>query len=289
MEGMDLQVTGSSLGNLQSTSTSLQSNLLPNQSILIGQVGTITNTALIELDAHLGARGVVTMAASYGLLHFDSSQLTDTGQASLVAGYNRNMTLRDSVALEGAFTRFNYQDSSTSISTEYFSARYARRISGRSSIELGGGPQVTQSSVSQVNQVYLGWQARGNVQYKMRRMNLSAQVSRNISGGAGVLDGATITTGQGAINFVLSRYSSMSLNSGASRNQQLGSTQSYDTQFAGVAFNHKIGRYTNLFLSYDFQHQTAPSVCTGLACSYVGLRNVFGIGYAWNYRPISVQ
>jgi hypothetical protein len=199
------------------------------------------------------------------------------------------MTGRDSIALESAFTRFDYQHSNTSVSTEYFSALYARRITGRSSIELGAGPQVTQLHVAQANNGYLGWQARGTVEFRTRRMNLSARGMRAVSGGAGVLDGAIVSTGQGAFDFTFSRYLSMSLTSGVSRNQQLNSPQKYDVQFAGIAFNRKVGRYTNLFMSYDLQHQTTASVCTGPTCGYVGLRNVFGVGLAWNYRPISVE
>lgn len=270
-------------------STSLQPNLLPNQSILTGQVGRITNTALIELDANLDPRDVVTLAASYGLLHFNSNLLTNIDQTSVIAGYNRAMTARDSFAVQGAFTQFNYQDSSASVSTEYFSALYARRIAGRTSIDVGGGPQITQSVVSRVNQSYIGWQGRAAVRYRTRSMNLSAEGLHTVSGGSGVLQGGTTTTtGRGTVSLVISRDTSMSLNSGVARNQLLGSMQSYDTQFAGLVLNRKINRYTNLFLSYDFQHQASPSVCTGPACIYTGLRNVFGIGFAWSYRQIGV-
>jgi len=293
LEGMDLLVTQTNpwggLPNLQLTSTSLQPNLTPNQSILTARVGRIANTTLIEADAHIDARDTATLAASYGLLHFNSSLLADTGQTSFVAGYNRTMTVRNSIGLEGAFTRFNFQDPSSSISTEYFSLLYARRISGRSAIEVGGGPQITQSLVSRANQTYLGWQGRATVQYRTRTMNLSAVGLHAVSGGAGVLDGVTSTTGQGTVEFVAARYWSMSLNSGVSRNQQLNSNQRYEVQFAGIALHRKTGPFTNLFLSYDFQRQTTSSVCTGPICGYVGMRNVFGIGFAWTYHPIGVE
>ena len=103
------------------------------------------------------------------------------------------------------------------------------------------------------------------------------------------LGGVTTTTGQGTVEFVMARYWSMSLNSGVSRNQQLDSTQRYDVQFAGVALHRITGRFTNLFLSYDFQRQTTSTACTGPICGYVGMRNVFGIGFAWTYHPIGVE
>ena len=226
MEGMGATNTLANLPSLQSTSTSLQSGILPDQSILTGRISRITNTALVELDARLGTHDTATLELSYGLLHFNSSLLTDTNQFAVVGGYNRKMTARDSIAIESAFTRFSYSGANTTISTESVSALYARRISGRSSLELGGGPLITQSSISGLNQQYLGWQARGTLQYRMRRVNLSAQGMRTVTAGSGVLNGALTTTGQGTAAFILSRYWSASLNSGVSRNQQLSSAQS---------------------------------------------------------------
>jgi hypothetical protein len=227
--------------------------------------------------------------ASYGLLHFNSSLFGNTNQVSVVGGFNRRMTARDSIGIESSFTRFSFPDASTTVSTESVSALYALRISGRTSIQVGGGPEITQAGVSAVNQQYLDWQARGTVQYRMHHINLSAQGMRTITSGSGVLNGALTTSAQGAADFILSRNWSSSLTSGVSRNQQLGSTQKYDLQFAGVVLNRNAGRYMNLFLTYDFQNQTTGSVCTGQACGYTGLRNVFGIGFAWNYRPISTE
>ena len=96
------------LPNLQSMATSLQPDLLPNQSILTGRVGRVTNTSMVEADAHFDANNTATLEASYGLLHFDSNLLTDTQQFSVVGGYDRKMTARDSIGLDGAFTRFGF-------------------------------------------------------------------------------------------------------------------------------------------------------------------------------------
>jgi hypothetical protein len=156
-------------------------------------------------------------------------------------------------------------------------------------MELGFGPQITQAHAFQTKQSYLGWQARGAVQYRLRRISLSAQALRTVSGGSGVLEGTTVSTGQGAAECILGKYSTLSLHAGVSRNEQLGVTTGYDAQFAGVVLNRKVGLYSNLYLNYDFQHQTSSVVCTGAACGTVGLRNVFGLGFAWNYRPIRVD
>lgn len=289
MEGLGLMPTEIDLSGLQPAPTTLRLDLVPNQSVLIGRIGIVTNTALVELDKHFNSRSTATLEGSYGLMHFNSSLLTDANQTSLVAGYNRKLTASDTVALESAYTRFGYQQSDSSINTEYFSVLYARRITGRSSLELGAGPQVTQSQFLGISENDLGWQARGSIDYRMRRMSLSASAFRGITGGAGVLNGATSTTGQGSLAFLLSRAWSSSVSAGVSRNQQLDSAQKYDMQFASLVADRKFGRYTKLFVSYDLQHQSTASSCTGSTCGYVGVRNVFGIGFAWDYRPITVE
>jgi hypothetical protein len=280
------------LGNMSASelpSNSLRPDLLPNQSILSGQVGRISNTSLVELDTNFNARDTATLAASYGLLRFNSSLLNNTNQASAVAGYNHRMTARDSVAVEGAFTRFDFSHNNSHIATEYVSALYARRISGRSSVEVGAGPQIIQSHFTQKTQTDLNWQARGSVRYQLPRMGLVASGSRGVSGGAGVLEGAITTTGEGSANFRISRFNSMTFTAGVARNQQLDTAGRYDTQYLGLVLNREVLRFTNVFLSYDFQHQTTNSSCTGPICNFSGLRNVFGIGLAWTHSPIGVQ
>jgi hypothetical protein len=293
MEGMGPLFTQSSqvgsLSNSQSASNSLRQDVSLDQSILTGQVGRVQNTALIEIDAHLDARDTATLSATYGFLHFNSDLLTDIAQEALIAGFNRTLTPRDSIALEGAYSHFHYQQSETARSTEYFSVLYARRIAGRSSVQVGGGPQLTQSHVQELDDQSLGWQAHATLQYRTRRISMRAQAMRGISGGAGVLNGSRQSIGQGSADLVISRYWSASLTAGISQNQSLNTQQRYRTQFTGLALDRRIGRYTNFFLSYDLQHQNTGSVCSGPACSYNGLRNVFGIGFAWTYRPIGIE
>jgi len=166
---------------------------------------------------------------------------------------------------------------------------YSRKISGRSSFEVGAGPQITQSHFGQPSRNDLNWQARGMVRYRAGRVNLAAGGTRGVTGGAGVVDGAIATTGQGSAGFALSRYNSILFSAGVSRNQQLNVAQRYDTQFTSIVFNREIVRYTSVFLSYDFQHQTTSSTCTGPFCNFTGSRNVFGIGIAWTHSPIGVQ
>src|SRR5208337_4569529 len=100
-------------------------------------------------------------------------------------------------------------------------------------------------------QQYVGWQARATVQYRMRRAKIDVGAMRAVTNGAGVLNGAVTNSGQGSVNFILAREWSMSLNGGLSSNQELGTQVRYDSQYAGLTVNRLMGRYLNIFVSYD--------------------------------------
>jgi hypothetical protein len=293
MEGLGLLGNQASQLNswatLQLSSSSLRPDILPGQSILTGDIGRITNTAMVEMDSQLSGRSTVTMAASYGLLHFESSQLVNTQQAAFIAGYNRSLTKNNSLAMEGSFARFTFQGSGNTIDTEYFTALYARQLSGRTSFEIGIGPQVTQLNAGGESTQYVGWQGRATLQHRMRNANLSGQAARGISNGAGVLGGSVTTSGSASLGVRVSQNYNFSMTYGISRSELLGASQAYKTQFAGATINRAVGRYASLYLSYDSQYQATQSTCTGPACTYTGLRNVFGLGLAWTPRPIGVD
>jgi hypothetical protein len=290
MEGMGLTGQQNSLLGLQSMPTPLRSDLSPNQNVLIGRVGVVDNAALAELDARLSDRDSVTVEGSYGILHFDSSQFASAEQSAAVGGYNRKLTDHDSIALEAAVARIQYQQLQGSIDTEYLSLLYARQITGSISFELGGGPQRAQPHLTPgPNPQHLYWQGRSRIEYHASRFSLAGSATHAITSGSGVLQGTKNTTGQGSLALAFSPLWTASLSSGFSRNVDLNTPSRYDTLFTDFVLNHRMGRYANIFLSYDLQRQTTGTVCTGPACAYGGLRNVFALGLSWDGGQIPVR
>jgi hypothetical protein len=290
MEGMGLTGQQNSLLGLQSMPTPLRSDLAPNQSVLIGRVGVVDNATLAELDARLSDRDTVTVEGSYGILHFDSSQFASAEQSAAVGGYNRKLTDHDSIALEAAVARIQYQRLQGSIDTEYLSLLYSRQITGSLSFVIGGGPQRAQPHLTPgPNPQRLNGQGRCMIQFHASRFGLSASATHAVTNGSGVLQGTKTSTAQGSLSLAFSPLWTASLSSGFSRNVDLNTPSRYDTLFTSFVLNHRMGHYANIFLSYDLQRQTSGTVCTGPACAYGGLRNVFGLGLSWDGGQIPVR
>ena len=290
MEGMGFTLPQSALLGLQSTPAPLRSDLAPSQNVQIGRVGTVNNATLAELDARLTDRDAVTVEGSYGILHFDSSQFASAEQSVAAGGYSHKLNDHDSIGLEAAVARIQYQQLQGSIDTEYASLLYARQITGSVSFGLGAGPQRTQPHLTPgPNPQHLNWQGRSRIDYHASRFSLIGSASHAVTSGSGVLQGSKNTTGQGSVALAFSQLWTASLTSGFSRNADINTPSRYDTLFTNCTVNHRMGRYANIFVSYDLQRQTTGTVCTGPACAYSGLRNVFGIGLSWDAGQIPVR
>lgn len=288
MEGMGVGDT--TLLGSQMPMDSLRPELVPNQSVLVGRVGAITNTVLAELDAHLSMRDTVTASVSYGLLHFDTNQLPNANQVSAVTGYDRRLSARDTIAFEAAAARFTYQNPSGSIETEYGSALYARHITGSLSFTAGAGPEIVHLLLAAgAHKQELDWQGRATLQYSRQHGSVSLTSMRAVTGGSGVVAGARNIAGQGTVTVAYSPAWSSSLSAGLSRTRDLSSLQSFDLLYSEVVLNHRLGRRANVFLLYDLQRQTHAAQCTGPACAYGGMRNVFGVGLGWEADLLKSQ
>jgi hypothetical protein len=127
----------------------------------------------------------------------------------------------------------------------------------------------------------LDWQGRATLQYSKKQGSVSLTSMRAVTGGGGVVAGARNITGQGTVALAFSPAWSSSLSAGLSRTRDLSSTQAFDLLYSEAVLNHRFGRSVNVFLLYDLQRQTHAVQCTGPACAYSGLRNVFGVGLGW--------
>lgn len=273
--------------NLEFIENSLRPDLLPNQTILNGNIARISNTALAELDYRRNPRSVVTMSVAYGLLHFDSGYLNDTRQLAVIGGYNYDLNMKESISLEGSYTHFSYSNTPFTIDSGNVSMLYTRRISGRSSLEAGAGPQISRTNVGGNSRSSVSWQGRAAVQYRLRRLLMSANANRGLTGGSGVLAGSTSISGEGSLAFQLSRQMSVTGSFGAARNEALRNSltngQNYNTQFVRLGLERRFIPTLSGYISYDFQRQTSNG---GL---YNGLHHTFAFGVAWTPRPIPLR
>lgn len=296
MEGMGPVITRVSqwggVPDIQMESMSLQPGIVPNQSILTIRSRRIANTIMGEGDYRLDNRTTLSAIGYYGVLHFFSPGLIDTSQRGFVAGYNRELSPRDTLAVEYGRSNFGYSGSVYTLSNDYAGLLYGRRLTGRLAVVAGAGPQYTREMESGSGATSsLSWQGQGRIDFHQPRFDLYASALRMVTGGAGVLFGARTTELEGGINHTLSRSWGSTMRFGIAKSNALVSTRSYNTQYAGVSISHQIGRRAGVYLSYDLQHQTSTGTetCATGNCAFTGLRQVFGTGIRWGHAPIAIQ
>jgi hypothetical protein len=285
-------------------SIGLQPGLTPGDSILTTRGLRASNSFLTEADVTLDRRSSLTFAGGYSLLHYFDNDLIDFGDAIFQAGYNYQLTAKDSIGVFYRFSGYRYSGFDQSINDNSFQATYGRRITGRFSFQVQGGPDITfvnspitttstsTTSGGQMREIY--WSFSANVQYQLQKVALSAQYAHGVSGGSGVLLGSLSDTVSGAASRQLTRQLNGSVVVGYSRNKGLdpfGTTsmaQSFGFWYGGVSFDRTLGRALDVNLSYQLQHQASNAdFCVGTVCNQDLTRNQISVGLSWHRQPVA--
>ena len=285
-------------------STGLQQGLAPAGTILTTRGQRISNTSLGQVDTQLTRRSSLTFLGGYTLLHYFDNDLLDIKDTILQAGYNYQMTRKDTVAVFYRFSGYRYNGVNQSINDNLLQVSYGRRVTGHFSFQIAAGPEFTFSTTpittnsgsatpSGGSTSQLFWSLNSSVQYLLRRTNLTASYTHGVSGGSGVLAGSLADTATGTVSRQVSRRFNGTLNFGYSRNKGLNTstatptTQSYGYWFGGVNFAYALGRSLDLSLGYLLQYQDSNSTfCIGASCSQSLTRNQITFGVNWHRRPI---
>jgi hypothetical protein len=287
--------------------------LIPGQTIITNEGQRFFNTSIGEVDVFLSPRSSLTFSGGYSLLHTFDENALDYGDVIAQAGYNYQVTRKDSVGVSYVFSGFRYNNFDESINTSTLLLSYGRSITGRLAFRVGAGPEfaaintpiipgtgvgaIGPPSGGSVNNLY--WFLSTSVQYQLERTALSAAYSHGVAGGSGVLGGSVADTVTGSASRQLSRVSSGNVNVGYSRNAALISTglpqipnsnQTYDYWFAGVNYTRSWGRSLNMNVGYQLQYQNSnSSFCVGVGCGSSFTRNLITFGVGWRKQPIPIE
>jgi hypothetical protein len=283
--------------------TGLGTGFTAGQSILTPRGQNLTNSTALEWDTRLSPRTTLTFVGGYALYHYFQNGLSNSGDATFQAGYNYQLTRKDTIAVSYLFSAFRYSNAGQSINSNTILASYGRRITGRLAFQIAAGPQFTSStspitgsvspsgststSASTVNVAL-----NTSLQLQLRRALLSASYSRGVTGGSGVLAGAETNVVSGSVSGQVTRKVQAMWNAGYSRNDgfTVGSTsegQLYNYWFTGVNVSRAFGRSLDMFMNYEFQYQdNSTNGCVGTACSTGVTRNQVAFGMNLHKQPI---
>lgn len=274
----------------------------PGQTVLTGRGKMLNNSSAVELDYLSTPRSSLSFAGGYSLLHYFGAEngLLNYGVVNARAGYNYQLSQRNTLAALYTFGAYRYAEPGQSMTDHTLQLSYGRLVTGKLAFQIAGGPMVVVSmfppangsTTAPVSQSQILWSLDSSLQYQEKRYGLGLSYTHGVSGGSGVLLGSVMDTVTGTLTRQMSRTFSSGFSGGYSRNQGLpGSgafaSQSFDYWFGGVNITEPIGSSLGLTLSYQVQYQTSSSAaCIGPTCGENVLRHLISVGLGWHERPL---
>jgi hypothetical protein len=275
------------------TPGTLNSSLVPNQSILFGS-SLLSNTVAGQASYQLSDQSSLTALGSFGTQDLLNNGI-DSRQELFQFGYDRALSESDSVALTYGLLLFQYPGQSSTFTTHQPQLRYGRKITGRMALQASVGPQIVTSSGSP----WVNWSVQVATTYQFPQTLVTLSYNHGINSGAGYFIGANghavlanltrpLTQRiQGTANFAYARNSALLqvLQTQQPQPSPVPLNQAFNTEFAGLGLQWLLTRSTSLNLTYNLQHQSSNLPLCGTTCSDTLLRHMVMIGVQWQLGP----
>jgi hypothetical protein len=285
-------------GSLGVGSTGLGNGLDPSQSIFTAIGPRYSNTFGTQVNYQLSARSSVTIGGVYSLLRFSQAGNIESDNYIGNAGYNYQVTRKDTLGLIYRYSSFHYIGIDQAIGDQIIQAAYGRKITGRLALQLTGGPDITHFRIVQgTNGKTRSVSGSGSatITYIVAKGSFSANYMHGVTSGSGVLLGATSDQITGSATRKLSRVWNGDAHVGYARNRNaetaLGSSNlNFDTVYAGASVARALGRNANFTLGYTAYIEKANStVCAGADCGSDFTTHQISVGLSWHTRPFVLR
>jgi hypothetical protein len=268
----------------------------PSQTILTNAGQRLSNTALAQVQYEASPRSAWTFGGSYGLLHFTQPGFLDSSDIGASAGYNYSLTARDVLGVSYAFTAFRFSPAIESINSHSVQVTYGRHISNRLMFQAGAGPQLynVTNIFSPSTGVHTSWEANANLSYQVGGTSLAGNFSHGITGGSGILTGASTNVAGFSASHQFGHWTTLSGSVGYSTNSSLQlvgiPAVSFDGVYANAGINRQVSRSFSVNANYYFFRQgTNSGTSVGPASAAPFHRNQIWVGFSWNLRPVALR
>jgi hypothetical protein len=273
----------------------------PGQFASLGQQSRISNVALMDISENLSPRTSLTVAGSYGLVHFIDNTLgfINSRQISAQAGFNYQLNRKDQLGLLYGFQAFRYPSAiGSDFNTHVVHVLYGHRISGRLDLVLGAGPQLTMINNTTTGSTQrLSLSGRASLRYRFPNASVGLYYDHYNSSGSGFFTGATSDVARVSASRPFGRLWTATFDLGFTHNSKIlpsvfgVSAQTYNYLYAGGALRRQLGEYFSAFVSYQFNNLGFDqSFCgTSTSCNRTSQRQVATFGLDWHPRPIRLD
>jgi hypothetical protein len=292
--GTNLGVPGVG-GSLGTTVPGLGGNYGSYQNIY-GVGPFINNVGAVQATYALTKRSSITVAGSYGLLHFTQPGNIDTNTTVGSIGYNYALSRSDTIGLVYRFSSYQFPGSPQAYGDQIMSVAYGRKVTGRLALRLFVGPEFTtyRIPIGTTSQT-TGFSVSAHATYGFQRGSFALSYDHGLSGGSGVLIGSTLDQASASLSRSLTRVWGGNLNFGYARNSPVGGTTAtgypvYSNWFVGGGLNRPIGRSLSFGVAYTATiGNYGGYTCTGAGCTSSSTYNTITVTFQWHPRPFVLQ
>jgi len=281
-------------GSLFGAGPFLNPSLNPNQTIPTILVPRLSNTAVAQIEYALSPRSSWTASSSYGMLNFLGAGFINSADGTFQTGYNYSISPHSSIAVIYRFDAFQFTHLPQKIEDHLVQFGYARYVTGRMSIRLAAGP-----SMEMLRGVLTGfgnrlsWALDSSVGYQLDDTTLLLTYDHLVTGGSGVLVGATTSQLEATLERKLTPRWQGSASLGYATNRSLFpptttlGKQQYNSWYAAVRFNHQLRPGTALFVGYGARRQAMnAAACATLNCGTSLVGHEVSVGFNFGLRPV---
>jgi len=285
-------------GSLGVGSTGVGVGVDPSQSIFTAIGPRYSNTFATQVNYQLSARSSVTFGGAYSLLRFSQAGNIESDDYIGNAGYNYQVTRKDTLGLIYRYSSFHYIGIDQAIGDQIIQAAYGRKITGRLALQLTGGPDITHFRTVQGTNGktrFVSGSGSATVTYVVPKGSLSLGYFHGVTSGSGVFLGATSDQITGSITRKLTRVWSGDAHAGYARNRNAQTAEgtanlNFDTVFAGASVARPLGRNANFSLGYTAYIEKANgAVCAGANCGSDFTSHQISVGLNWHTRPFVLR
>lgn len=267
----------------------------------LSQASHVTNVSVAELSGTLTPRSSFNLAGGYAITAYfgDTQNLINSRQVSGRAGYSYQLSRRNEIGILYSYRRFQFpQSGAGEIGTNLIQATFARQLSRRMTLALGGGPEILGFSnplTGATNQI--SGSGYAVMSYRFRQASLELSYNRQVTRGAGFFAGTKSDVGRLSVTRKFWRSVDARLDAGYARGQRLQTSvlgirgNTYQYGFTGLSLERRLGRNATVFARYEFNDESfEDSSCavTG-GCGRQGIRHAVAFGFNWQIRPIRLQ
>ena len=220
-----------------------------SQTILTVNTHVLDNNAQGSLEHTLNYSTSLRIGGVSDVLHYPDGNGIDTRNTTAGLMFLRRLTGRTSIDGGYKFVQYEYPGTNLTIRTQTGLAELHHLFTRNLSVNLQGGPQWINSTVSSAVPAKLTYAANASMTYVKKRTSLGGSYIHDSNGGSGYLLGGIVDDAEGNFQHHFGQFMTLGITGGYDRTVALGNYERITGGFGAVQGTWQLGRLI-LFANY---------------------------------------